>query len=399
MTFRWINAIRVDLPGKPETSLKLELQDLADAAAAEVLANPVLSTAWLNLFDAGLDAHPLDWFVWREGGLGLGKEMRRNFSAVLGRFVARAYLTRRHGVTDFVAISSKKAQLGRFVVTQHDNGDLPDWLALDASGGPVLAEAKGAHTPWDNAPRKWDVGDDGPIGTAERQLMNAYIKTVAGVRVPAKRWAVASRWASVSGPKTPFLVAWDPVEPGDVDPETRQDLAVQVRRAALAELLAGMGLAEAARDVARGEVTDLLDRDAVVLGDSSDKGAPVFAAAMGPFGVVNLAAADLATVRGLAERAEGTVRVFALDQASVRAAAAGEVVKYAERDESAEEVEKYQATIADRAAGSSQIVEARAAFAERAQPIDAEQRDPIYSRAADRRLFRLDEVQAVTRGV
>jgi hypothetical protein len=347
MTFRWVNAVRPDLPGKPESTLKVELADLAEAGAAETLMTPLLGSAWLRLFSDALIDHEHNWMIWAENGLGVGKELRRAFSAILGRFMARAYLERRHGITDFVPISSDAtAHLGVTVSRSKTGIGLPDWIAAGPGSTIVLAEAKGNHSRSQNAPRGWSDTGGGPISGAVNQLRNTVVRSPSGAVVGATKWAVASRWACENGPTLPFLVAWDPDQPGTASDEERIVLKGRLRAYATARLLAGMGFQAVGVDVLRGNYAPDRWGGRVRL---RERGRPTegatYAVAIGGFGVLNLADANLAMLRQISERSRAPVYVFGLTDEEVAAAAARKPRGSPEPDSDAAEAEDFQSKV------------------------------------------------------
>lgn len=171
-------------------------------------------------------------------------------SGLFGRFVARAYLTRHMGLTFFGHLGSKKIKLDanqELEISRKKGaaGDLPDWVACsDGLNKLTVAEAKGCH----------DAG--GPDRRLEHAWKQAQrIDVLAdGKRLPVKRIAVVTRWASaVDGAKIPIIAVRDPVDPGDPDaPKKGDDVGVGLARLHVANLLEPLGfepLAEAIRSL------------------------------------------------------------------------------------------------------------------------------------------------------
>jgi hypothetical protein len=58
-----------------------------------------------------------DWLKWLGEGPGIGREMRRTFSALFGRFFARAYLSDCHGFVWFAPLDGRGRQTCSTLVT------------------------------------------------------------------------------------------------------------------------------------------------------------------------------------------------------------------------------------------------------------------------------------------
>lgn len=391
MSHRWVHTVRVDLLGRPESLLKIELEDIAAAGAAETLANPVLGAGWLRVLQDALAPHDDDWLVWRQGGLGRGKELRRGFSAILGRFMARAYLERRHGIRDFAPISGPSGLFGGAHLSR-DNPkiDLPDWVALDAAGGLVLAEAKGSHEGGNGAPASWGIGTSAsnPLARAVRQVKNTVLKDDFGRLVPIRRWAVASRWACEDGHAKPYLVAWDPEDGPEYDPQRLDQMRIELRRHATAAILAGMGLEGLADDVVRGETSGHLTTGAVRLhGTSEADDDLLFGVALGPLGVINLADVDLSLLRVIEARTGVKTYAFGLTLSEVKAALHG-LSRPPPETEAPTDDERfgrftYSARLQRRFQGDARAPDAP-------QP-----RHALYQRDRGRRIVKLDTIEAI----
>src|SRR5271170_5153165 len=85
-----------------------------------------------------------DLLVWVGEGPGIGREMRRAFSAIFGRFFARAYLSDCHGFVWFHPLDGPRQQVApRLRVEARERKcNLPDWICA-GRGQLALAEAKG----------------------------------------------------------------------------------------------------------------------------------------------------------------------------------------------------------------------------------------------------------------
>ncbi|PJG47065.1 hypothetical protein CAF53_01570 [Sphingobium sp. LB126] len=131
--------------GTPRPHLSFDTLDVARCAWGEILQTAPASTS-LALFFDDLLASGFD-FVWRGRGPGLGKEMRRAFSGMFGRFFARAYLSLFRDFSWFHPIDGDHAFLSpRWMITRYSgaNRDMPDWICA-RPGALALGEAKGSH--------------------------------------------------------------------------------------------------------------------------------------------------------------------------------------------------------------------------------------------------------------
>lgn len=242
-------------PSGPRTSsvLDVDLTHVALAAAKETLLTGINVTPWVNLFDELLSPGATH-LIWRNNGPGNGRELRRAYSNILGRFFARAYLETYEGVLHLVPIEGNRMTLchDRFHVRRRpgDRGDMPDWIGW-TSAGFVIAEAKGSHEKPNWKTKVWPA----PIERALTQVARAEIidsyrarhrRTLRirrrDLRVPFKGWAVASRWATEFDADQPDLIAVDP--PGDGVPLNDDGIAAAefaMRWTYLEALAQGMG--------------------------------------------------------------------------------------------------------------------------------------------------------------
>ncbi|TGT53504.1 hypothetical protein EN813_047485 [Mesorhizobium sp. M00.F.Ca.ET.170.01.1.1] len=153
---------------------------------------------------------------WRDHGVGRGRELKRSFSNILGRFVARHYLEGREKLLDLVPIDGDQFKLGRLIVRRKTGhtGDLPDWIGCTASEL-VIGEAKGSHdrSNWalKAAPH---VNKPAVIEKATAQVERVEIVPAAGpsASFAFKGWSVGSRWATKENGLDPWLMAVDPTQ-------------------------------------------------------------------------------------------------------------------------------------------------------------------------------------------
>ena len=227
---------------------RMSLSDLGHAAARETFATATLPFAgvWTDLFQS-MTAASQD-LRWRENGPGLGRDARIAYSSLLGRYMARAYLTGSEDVRVLVPLDEAKRWLRGtpYSIEKRNRGHglEADWIGLDGHRRLVIAEAKGS---FDRGVRTWRGPDHLPrvLCTALGQVQRtAVFKTSLNGPLPAKRWAVASRWANTANGCTPTLLAWDP-DDGELNDDNYQALATLLHRADVTGILRGLGHLEA----------------------------------------------------------------------------------------------------------------------------------------------------------
>ena len=125
-----------------DPKLTLDLVDIAHAAVSETLQTGLPISAFANQL-AALLTGSLD-LTWKDDGPGVGRELRRSYSNIHGRFFARAYLEKCEGVRYLIPIERNPFSFADYVVRlrRGQRGDMPDWVACDSSRL-VIAEAKG----------------------------------------------------------------------------------------------------------------------------------------------------------------------------------------------------------------------------------------------------------------
>ena len=288
----------------------LQMSAIGNAAARETFATatPHMAAIWTDLFQSIISAEPE--LRWSGDGPGIGRDARIAYSSLLGRYMARAYLTEKEMVRFLVPLDVVKRELKGtpYGIAKYppSRGFEADWIGLD-DRGLVIVEAKGT---FDNGVRTWRGPYSRPqilqtaINQAER---TAVFQRYSGRKVPAKRWAIASRWGTDYNNRESTLFGWSS-EQDKLPEDDYQVLAKSLIRADLAGVLKGLGHSEAARMLGVGDPSEYAgfgssqSRDDFRLGRSdlepSDRapgdirirvGArvlePGFAATVGPFGV------------------------------------------------------------------------------------------------------------------
>ena len=179
-----------------------------------------MSAIWTSLFADMLC--PGAELRWVDDGPGLGRDARIAYSSLLGRYVARAYLTAAEGVRLLVPLDVAKRRLrnsGYSIdkVPSGNRGLQADWIGLDTGGRLVIAEAKGS---FDRGKGTWH-GPSRPqlLKTAREQAKRTVVHARGGRRLCARRWAVVSRWGTADNKREPTVLAFcedeAPLDPSD----------------------------------------------------------------------------------------------------------------------------------------------------------------------------------------
>ena len=287
----WLRRFNPQDPAAYGAQRNLELSVIGNAAAREtfVTATPHMAAIWTDLFQSMITQ---DYELrWRDNGPGIGRDARIAYSSLLGRYMARAYLTEHEGVRALVPLDEAKRRLeGTPYVIEKDppgRGFEADWIGVD-DYGLVIVEAKGT---FDNGIKPWHGPYSRPqiLKTAIAQARRTAVFVRRGrLKLPAKRWAIASRWGTEENYSKPTLLAWASDE-GGLGEHHYQALARILFRTDLSLVVRELGHPEAAD---RLNVAESYIRTpgelGVRVGDKYLE--PGFAAAVGPFGVQPLRA-------------------------------------------------------------------------------------------------------------
>ena len=285
----WLRRGSPSSPSAPGSWHPLWMSDIGNAAARETLvtATSQMAAIWTDLFQNMVTAERE--LRWREDGPGIGRDARIAFSGLLGRYFARAHLVGCEGVRVLVPLDTVKRRL---VGTPYRIGKSPrgrgleaDWVGLDRNGL-VIAEAKGT---FDEGVRTWNGPNSVPqvLRTAIAQAgRTAVFNASTRSKLPAKRWAIASRWATERNGKRPALLAWDPEEEG-LNEDHYRELGRILHGADISAVLRGLGHVEA---VGMLDGTELAGRvtGALRIGIGDRDLEPGFAALVWPGGVETL---------------------------------------------------------------------------------------------------------------
>ena len=201
--------------------------------------------------------------------------------------MARAYLTAHEGVRVLVPLDEARRALREtaYCIRKHlpGRGLEADWIGFDDRGRLVIAEAKGS---FDRGVRTWSGPDHRPdvLQTAIEQAgRTALFRDSESTPLPAKRWAVASRWANEANMLDPTLLAWDPDE-GELEDRDYRELAHRLHRADMESVLKGLGHPQAVGIFDTPEATAPMP-GALRLRVGSLPLEPGFAALVGPVGI------------------------------------------------------------------------------------------------------------------
>ena len=271
----------------------VSLLELGLAAARESFLTGTISiaAAWSELFESMLShSGKLEW---RDSGPGIGRDARIAYSSLLGRYMARAYLTDKQKVRVLIPLDEAKRALegSLYSIRKDPPGKAleADWIGLDGRRL-IIAEAKGSFNKivgaWEGPHSIPDVLQTA-IGQAGR---TAVFRIGRRTPLPAKRWAIASRWRNENNGCEPTLLAWESNDEA-LEDEDYRELAARFCRVDLDAVLEGLGHREAVDTV---NMPEGITRPSSVLelqvGNQPIE--PGFAAAFGPIGVYALRGAD-----------------------------------------------------------------------------------------------------------
>ena len=238
-------------PKQITKNLDIDLLELSSAAAKETLLTGVHMRGWLTLFNEVLE--PKDkWLRWQDGGLGVGRELKRSFSNIFGRFLARYYLQKEENVLNLLPIEGDDFPFSpnmRIKKRPKMKGDMPDWIGWTPHGF-VVAEAKGSHDPgnWGNqlgaSLRRPPTVKTASDQVARVEILRKINKSRSEQSIQFKSWAVASRWATKDNNLDPWLFTIDPVSPGmELEPREFTVAVTSLQQTLNRKLVEAMGFA------------------------------------------------------------------------------------------------------------------------------------------------------------
>lgn len=234
MPYRWTD-LRVVDPARSHdvtTRQAISLWWIALAAADETIQGGPLTAAWLRLFSAHLSRRDAVSLRWR-GDLAASAELRRAYSALYGRYMARALLASRLGFVDFTSLHTKTTTLADGItVNRTAKGDIPDWIAWDPrTGSYVLGEAKGSLS---GSERDFRSGTPACVGSGKSQFGRVSVTGPAGL-IRTRNWVAANLWSTDQRRQRSVSLLWDPETIGAEIPEDERALRADgLRRRRLA---------------------------------------------------------------------------------------------------------------------------------------------------------------------
>lgn len=192
--------------------MRQPLYELGFSAALETFTTNTQSLAgiWVKLFQSFL-ASPKE-LRWLDNGPGIGRDAKVAYSGLFGRYMARAHLMFRENVRVLIPLEVIRKELQNnnlYYIGKKpgSNGLEADWIGIDDEGL-IIAETKGS---FDRTKSSWKGNKKVPqlLHNAINQAMRTevYIKST-GKPLPARYWAVASRWANEDNGVEPTTIAW-----------------------------------------------------------------------------------------------------------------------------------------------------------------------------------------------
>ena len=180
----------------------VNLKQLSNVSTQETLVSDDLPKVFEEFFVTTLSKEPE--LRWLGRGLGVGQELKRGYSALLGRFFARNYLISDEEVRCIVPIDKTNLQfMNKFSIhltrnsisSETEPPNFPDWIGY-TDNEIVIAEAKGSHEniSWKN---KFNKGNyPSCLNDAIKQVESVSLKILGKDLVPFTGWSIASRWAT-----------------------------------------------------------------------------------------------------------------------------------------------------------------------------------------------------------
>lgn len=274
----------------PRQEHPISLAQLGVAAAREtfVTATIPFAAAWTNLFLRMITRSQM--LQWREDGPGVGRDARIAYSGLLGRYVARAYLTQNEGVRVLVPLDrAKRCFKGEpYSICKRSSGHglEADWVGLDDQRRLVIVEAKGT---FNEAVQRWKGPSSVPpvlLTAIEQSRRTVIARDSKNGFLTSKRWAIASRWANEQNKRDPTVIAWNE-DDGMLDNSDYRSIAKLLHTADIEDVMTALGHHEALRTITH------LERETRVLGETRLRVnrrdiEPGFVAFVGPVGIIPL---------------------------------------------------------------------------------------------------------------
>jgi len=229
------------VPGKWK---KQSIYKLGFAAAYETCTTSTqyFAGTWGNVFRSLL-ATSIE-LKWLDNGPGIGRDAKIAYSSLFGRYMARAHLIDRENVRILVPLEIFRKELQKNNLYHMEkkpgkNRLEADWIGLD-NRGLVIAEAKGS---FNLAKAPWEGDKSVPpllLGAMKQAERTKIYCSSTGKPLPARYWAVASRWANENNGVDPTTIAWGKGG-GKRKGYNNLNVANLILRADLNSLLKGLG--------------------------------------------------------------------------------------------------------------------------------------------------------------
>lgn len=240
----WLRRPRTKNPCVRGQWVRQSLYELGFSAALETCTTNTQSFAgiWVKLFQSFL-ASPTE-LTWLDNGPGIGRDAKVAYSGLFGRYLARAHLMFRENVQVLVPLEIARKELQKNNVFRigdkpGSNGLEPDWIGLDDKGL-VIAEAKGS---FNRAVSPWKGHKTVPPllrGAMNQAKRTKVYENTMKKPLPARYWAVASRWANEDNGVEPTTIAWGKGG-GKRKKSDYREIASLLLRVELNNLLTGLG--------------------------------------------------------------------------------------------------------------------------------------------------------------
>lgn len=223
-----------------EMGHQIDLRLVAMAAAIETLQVELVISGWVGLFEALLAPGPE--LRWLQGGPGGEAEIKRAYSALLGRFFGRAVLRHEHGCVDLRQVrDGMEVAPGYELHRKHGvsaQGDLPDWVGWTNNANVLtVCEAKGSRDTG-----SWKSRIAPPLREALRQVDRVEIRDYLWMPIQTKNWVVGSRWGTEENGKATTITTIDPLTDGRaLGPAEANTVSAALYANWLSDLLMGIG--------------------------------------------------------------------------------------------------------------------------------------------------------------
>ena len=136
--FVWLRGCSDVRPDPPGRWRALSLREIGAAAARETLLiqNPHMAAIWTDLFQSLLASSLM--LRWSGAGPGVGRDAKGAYSGLLGRYLAKAYLTTHEDVRVLVPLDLARKPLEDhgYSIKKDPSGKVfeADWIGLDGTG-------------------------------------------------------------------------------------------------------------------------------------------------------------------------------------------------------------------------------------------------------------------------